>query len=127
MSSPAPATVSARNVFRRFRRNRQGSAAVEFALVAPLFFGMLFAILETAIARSFWAAALWAVMLGCYSACSIAAALLIADRDVAPVLPVVFATYHLSYGLGFLCGLLYWKSRSTDAVAPAAVFTEISR
>ena len=49
MSSPAPATVSARNVFRRFRRNRQGSAAVEFALVAPLFFGMLFAIIETAI------------------------------------------------------------------------------
>ena len=49
MSSPAPATVSARNVFRRFRRNRQGSAAVEFALIAPLFFGMLFAIIETAI------------------------------------------------------------------------------
>ena len=49
MSSPAPATVSVRNVFRRFRRNRQGSAAVEFALVAPLFFGMLFAIIETAI------------------------------------------------------------------------------
>lgn len=49
MSSPAPATVSARNVFRRFRRNRRGSAAVEFALVAPLFFGMLFAIIETAI------------------------------------------------------------------------------
>ena len=49
MSSPAPETVSARNVFRRFRRNRQGSAAVEFALIAPLFFGMLFAIIETAI------------------------------------------------------------------------------
>ncbi len=49
MSSPAPATVSVRNVFRRFRRNRQGSAAVEFALIAPLFFGMLFAIIETAI------------------------------------------------------------------------------
>jgi Flp pilus assembly protein TadG len=32
---------------RRFRRNRRGSAALEFALVAPLFFGMLFAILET--------------------------------------------------------------------------------
>ena len=33
----------------RFRRNRRGSAAVEFALVAPLFFCMLFAIIETAI------------------------------------------------------------------------------
>jgi Flp pilus assembly protein TadG len=49
MSSPAPATVSVRNVFGRFRRNRKGAAAVEFALVAPLFFGVLFAIIETAI------------------------------------------------------------------------------
>jgi len=31
----------------RFRRNRDGSAAVEFALVAPLFFALLFAIIET--------------------------------------------------------------------------------
>jgi Flp pilus assembly protein TadG len=45
MPSPvAPKT----NILRRFRRNRQGSAAVEFALVAPLFFGVLFAIIELA-------------------------------------------------------------------------------
>lgn len=37
------------SIFRRFRRNRKGSAAVEFALIAPLFFAMLFAILETAL------------------------------------------------------------------------------
>ncbi|MDE5453563.1 pilus assembly protein [Bradyrhizobium sp. CSA112] len=49
MSSPAAATVSVRNVLRRFRRNRRGSAAVEFALVAPLFFAVLFAIVEAAI------------------------------------------------------------------------------
>jgi len=49
MSSPAVATVSVRNALNRFRRNRRGSAAVEFALVAPLFFCVLFAILETAI------------------------------------------------------------------------------
>jgi Flp pilus assembly protein TadG len=49
MSSPAAAKVSVRNVLARFRRNRRGTAAVEFALVAPLFFCMLFAILETAI------------------------------------------------------------------------------
>jgi Flp pilus assembly protein TadG len=34
-------------ILRRFRRNRRGSAAVEFALIAPLFFGVLFAIIET--------------------------------------------------------------------------------
>ncbi len=49
MSSPAVETASVRSVLDRFRRNRRGSAAVEFALVAPLFFCMLFAILETAI------------------------------------------------------------------------------
>jgi Flp pilus assembly pilin Flp len=45
--SIAPIAVVA-NALRRFRRNRRGSAAVEFALVAPLFFGLLFAIIETA-------------------------------------------------------------------------------
>jgi Flp pilus assembly protein TadG len=46
MPSPAASTASLRNVVRRFRRNRRGSAAVEFALVAPVFFALLFAILE---------------------------------------------------------------------------------
>ena len=36
------------NLLRRFRRNRRGSTVVEFALIAPLFFGLLFAIIETA-------------------------------------------------------------------------------
>jgi Flp pilus assembly protein TadG len=33
---------------RRFGGNRRGSAAIEFALVAPVFFALLFAIIETA-------------------------------------------------------------------------------
>ena len=49
MPSPASSTAAATNVFRRFRRNRRGSAAVEFALVAPVFFALLFAIIETGI------------------------------------------------------------------------------
>jgi Flp pilus assembly protein TadG len=49
MSSPAAAPGSFRTALHRFRRNRRGSAAVEFALVAPVFFGLLFAIIETAI------------------------------------------------------------------------------
>jgi Flp pilus assembly protein TadG len=49
MPSPAVATVSVRKALDRFRRNRRGSAAVEFALIAPLFFVTLFAILETGI------------------------------------------------------------------------------
>lgn len=46
MSSPA---APAGNILRRFRRNHRGSAAVEFALVAPIFFGLLFAIIELAL------------------------------------------------------------------------------
>ena len=46
MSSPAAPVGS---ILRRFRRNHRGSAAVEFALVAPLFFGLLFAIIELAL------------------------------------------------------------------------------
>jgi Flp pilus assembly protein TadG len=46
---PAASTASLRNIWRRFRRSRRGSAAVEFALVAPVFFALLFAIIETAL------------------------------------------------------------------------------
>src|SRR3954471_10837726 len=49
MSSPAGPTAALAKALRRFRRNRRGSAAVEFALVAPVFFALLFAIIETAI------------------------------------------------------------------------------
>jgi len=41
--------VSLKNLLRRFRRHRRGSAAVEFALVAPVFFALLFAIVEVAL------------------------------------------------------------------------------
>ena len=49
MSSPAVSMAAVKKALRRFRRNRRGSAAVEFALVAPIFFALLFAIIETAL------------------------------------------------------------------------------
>ncbi len=49
MPSPVASTASARGILSRFRRNRSASAAVEFALIAPVFFALLFAIIETAI------------------------------------------------------------------------------
>jgi Flp pilus assembly protein TadG len=48
MSSAVP-FASTGNMLRRFRRSRRASAAVEFALVAPIFFALLFAIIETAL------------------------------------------------------------------------------
>jgi succinoglycan biosynthesis protein ExoA len=50
----------------------------------------------------------WLVLLGMYSVCSISASLLIAVRKewkLLPILPLVFACYHLAYGYGFLRGL----------------------
>jgi Flp pilus assembly protein TadG len=47
MSSPS--ALGFADLLRRFRRSRRGSAAVQFALVAPVFFALLFAIIETAI------------------------------------------------------------------------------
>jgi Flp pilus assembly protein TadG len=49
MSPSVSSPASCRGLLRRFRRNRRASAAVEFALVAPLFFALLFAIIETAL------------------------------------------------------------------------------
>ena len=49
MPSPVIPKASIGTVLRRFRHSRRGSAAVEFALVAPVFFALLFAIIETAI------------------------------------------------------------------------------
>jgi Flp pilus assembly protein TadG len=49
MPSPVASKAPAGNILRRFRRSRGGSAAVEFAMVAPVFFALLFAIIETAI------------------------------------------------------------------------------
>jgi len=49
MPSPAASKTSFRKLLRRFRRDRRGSLIVEFAMVAPVFFALLFAIIETAI------------------------------------------------------------------------------
>jgi Flp pilus assembly protein TadG len=49
MPSPQVPRLTFGKMLRRFRGNRRGSAAVEFALIAPVFFALLFAIIETAI------------------------------------------------------------------------------
>lgn len=49
MRPPATSLTALNKALRRLRRDRRGSAAVEFALIAPLFFVLLFAIMETAL------------------------------------------------------------------------------
>jgi TadE-like protein len=48
MPSPA-STASVKNALRLFRRDRRGSVVVEFSVIAPIFFALLFAIIETGI------------------------------------------------------------------------------
>lgn len=48
MRAPAPSLHKLNTALRRFRNNRSGSAAIEFAMVATPFFALLFAIMETA-------------------------------------------------------------------------------
>jgi succinoglycan biosynthesis protein ExoA len=67
---------------------------------------------------------------GLYFAASTSAAFLVARRNgwhFLPVLPIVFAAYHLSYGMGFLLGL---KFRPTPVDRPSRmrqVLTAITR
>jgi Flp pilus assembly protein TadG len=46
---PRSAVSSFASLLRRFRRNSDGATVVEFALVAPTFIALLFAIIETAL------------------------------------------------------------------------------
>jgi hypothetical protein len=52
----------------------------------------------------------WLALASLYSIASVASALSVAKREgwgFFPCLPVVFATYHLSYALGFVLALMY--------------------
>jgi succinoglycan biosynthesis protein ExoA len=58
-----------------------------------------------------WSLAAWAWLglLATYFAASLVASLLAAKKNgwkLFPLLPLVFGCYHLSYGLGFLCGVV---------------------
>jgi glycosyltransferase involved in cell wall biosynthesis len=57
-----------------------------------------------------------------YLVASLSVSILTARRTprVLPLLPVVFATLHLSYGLGFLWGMLVWWRRGTTTPAAPA-------
>lgn len=47
MLLPLTSIVAIGRRLRGFRRDRSGSAAVEFALIAPMFFALIFALIET--------------------------------------------------------------------------------
>lgn len=75
------------------------------------------------------AAALFAGSAGTYLVACVCAALSTGWRDgweLAPVMPVVFAAYHFSYGLGFLAGLVLRPGRASNNSDPGLWFTRLS-
>jgi hypothetical protein len=72
----------------------------------------------------------WAALAGSYALASIAASMAISRKSgwkLMPVLPAVFLTYHVSYGLGFLIGLFSFSVNSTRPVVNESVFSKITR
>jgi succinoglycan biosynthesis protein ExoA len=78
------------------------------------------------------AAALWAVVLASYALANLSASAAAASRDgweTFPYLPATFATYHVSYGLGFLIGLfrLLPKTAAPITITVDSTFTRLTR
>ena len=73
--------------------------------------------------------ALWLTITALYLAAAMTAATFAAKNQwsIFPYLPVVFATYHLSYGLGFAIGLIHFRSSPVSVSTLQRSFARISR
>jgi glycosyltransferase involved in cell wall biosynthesis len=72
----------------------------------------------------------WLTIATAYAVATLTASVITARARgwvILPYLPVVFATYHLSYGFGFLAGLRWYFSSSVQAFHRQPVFTRITR
>src|ERR1035437_4073947 len=83
-----------------------------FALLNLLLF---LAVVTTSVSGAWFAlettTIVWAALLLSYALACLASAAFSAQRygwQLLPYLPQTFAVFHLSYGLGFLAGLIYW-------------------
>jgi hypothetical protein len=73
---------------------------------------------------------LWLTGVLLYIAASMTAAVCAAGKaewTILPYLPAVFATYHLSYGLGFAAGLVNFRNRQSTAASVPAAFAKLTR
>jgi glycosyltransferase involved in cell wall biosynthesis len=73
---------------------------------------------------------LWLAMAAAYASAIFLASAMTARRHgwpTLPYLPLTFATYHFSYGLGFLAGLLAGLGRGRRSLQEAGIFTRVTR
>jgi glycosyltransferase involved in cell wall biosynthesis len=121
-------------VIRKHRIPASWRHLVPVAFIAAIMFSP--AVVAIAVLRGAgrWAtlfADLWLLVLAAYGAASLMASVAAARRhgwDTLVYLPVVFAVYHLSYGLGFLAGLLrFAAAQFSRPVTVDSVFARITR
>jgi|SRR5579872_94936 len=70
----------------------------------------------------------WGLGLALYAVACVVASVFARKRygwSVLPLLPLAFATFHLSYGFGFLFGVAFWSRNKSGQGRPA--FTRLSR
>lgn len=99
-------------------------ANLTLAIVVPL----AWALGATSFAR--WLGWGWALETSAYLALLLAASVTSAAKrgwDLLPILPAVFAVYHVSYGLGFLVGMAHFLPRRSARPGPGRLFTEVTR
>ena len=109
--------------------------------VVPVLFVMMNLALLTAIPLAIWAGSMQfallsagscAAMIACYGLANVSASALAARSagwDLFPYIPAAFATYHVSWGLGFLVGIVKILSTPVRSM-PLAVdstYTRLSR
>jgi glycosyltransferase involved in cell wall biosynthesis len=86
----------------------------------------------TGFSRVAWTlASLWVSAGALYTSAALLASVLTARHhgwELLPMLPAAFATYHVAYGSGFLCGLVHWTVlEPRNGRARGRLFSEITR
>jgi succinoglycan biosynthesis protein ExoA len=110
---------------------RKHRAVASWRHMVPLLFVLanlflLFAAFSTVLRA--YALIVWGAMLAVYFVGAFAGACGAARRDgwdILPLLPVVFLTYHVAYGTGFLLGLIYWPFGASKS--GPELFTRLTR
>ena len=120
-------------VIRKHRLPGSWRHVVPIAFVLANTFLLVCMVVTKAAGAAEWFAAsaiLWLTMATAYCLATLTASVMTARAcgwAILPYLPVVFATYHLSYGMGFLAGLRWYFSSSAQTFYRQSVFTRITR
>jgi succinoglycan biosynthesis protein ExoA len=96
-----------------------------FAVLAAALLGMLFGLGPFS-----WFTEAGMAMDIAYAGAVLTAACIVAKKDgwiLFPILPLVFASYHIAYGLGFLAGIFHFTTNSSSGRYGESVFTELTR